>query len=683
MKTSSELPQQAFIRKLTYFGLVLVLFTAMTFSGRFVAMIRGAQPGASRWTVSGQARALQLNESELGEADLAGSTIRLALSGSRGFAITMFWLSTIEEQKKHKWNEVDFLVSTITKLQPHFLTPWLFQSWNLAYNVSVESDRVRDKYFYISRGIELLADGERVNRAHGVDENGNEYTLGNPDMRFWVGFYYMNKFGTSDEQNTLRSLLQMSCINPSKRDPNLLRDRRSVNRQAFLEFVRQNPMLCRRLRDYLRCKTPEDVIDFLADNAKVPTRYEEVDRVWVLKRRPETQFPVVPDYAPAAELAPPRAEWEGNFDSFHCAWAWHLFSQEPLPPVIPGKPSGDPPPYDHLRFRMPRSPAGIIFRQYPQRDISYVAERLQKEGWFDDSGWEVDQWRQTGEWFPETRVVVAEHDPRYSSQAAWQRAYEGWKEHGRIHGLSLTPAERENLLRMAKKFEEVHGQLRESLGTTMTREELGDEMYANYDAHRQLFDLSTNLQMTNFEHFLYRSETESNPATVRMRRLFFEARRLRDAGRQEPAIQKYEEAFAALVGDPAKNQNGLLEDFPNFRHDTIIQEELIEKEVAYLDLVDAQRGPRMRSILTAKLLLGFGALTPTPAGIYGATLFTFFSRPGELPWLFVGPLTGSDAKGEPWMHPANVYQVYVRLGRIRVMPQAPVAPGGMMARPPQ
>src|SRR5262249_14411481 len=114
MKTSAELQQQSFIRKLTYFGLILVLFTAMTFSGRFVAMIRGAQPGSPvRWTVSGQARALQLNESELGEADLAGSTIRLALSGSRGFAITMFWLTTIEEQKKHKWNEVDFLVNTI------------------------------------------------------------------------------------------------------------------------------------------------------------------------------------------------------------------------------------------------------------------------------------------------------------------------------------------------------------------------------------------------------------------------------------------------------------------------------------------------------------------------------------------------------------------------------------------
>src|SRR5207247_2738581 len=112
----------------------------------------------------------------------------------------------------------------------------------------------------------------------GVDADGTEYTLGNPDMRFWIGFYYMNKFGSSDEQHTLRSLFQMSCIDPSKRDANLLRrDKRTIDRQAFREFVQQNPMLCRPLRDHLRCSRPEDVIDFLADNGRLNGRYHAVD----------------------------------------------------------------------------------------------------------------------------------------------------------------------------------------------------------------------------------------------------------------------------------------------------------------------------------------------------------------------------------------------------------------------
>src|SRR5262249_726503 len=152
---------------------------------------------------------------------------------------------------------------------------WLFQSWNLAYNVSVESDRVRDKYYYISRGIDLLAQGERINRAQGADENG-PYEVGNPDMRYWIGFYYANKFRVSDEQHTLRSLLQLSCINPADRDAEQFRPtRRSpVDQAKFLAFVQRNPMLCRRLRDFVRCNHPDEVVDFLAQNAKIPSRYK-------------------------------------------------------------------------------------------------------------------------------------------------------------------------------------------------------------------------------------------------------------------------------------------------------------------------------------------------------------------------------------------------------------------------
>ena len=37
-------------------------------------------------------------------------------------------------------------------------------------------------YFYIARGIELLAEGERRNQR-------------SPDMRYQIAFYYQNKFG--------------------------------------------------------------------------------------------------------------------------------------------------------------------------------------------------------------------------------------------------------------------------------------------------------------------------------------------------------------------------------------------------------------------------------------------------------------------------------------------------------
>ena len=47
------------------------------------------------------------------------------------------------------------------------VTPWMFQGWNLAYNVAVECDQPRDKYFYITRGTQLLAEGERRHQGSG------------------------------------------------------------------------------------------------------------------------------------------------------------------------------------------------------------------------------------------------------------------------------------------------------------------------------------------------------------------------------------------------------------------------------------------------------------------------------------------------------------------------------------
>jgi hypothetical protein len=380
-----------------YFGLIVLLFTVMTFSGRFVSLLRGGQP--SSWTISSQADKLQLSEASQGEADLAGSTVQLTLTGTRGFAICAVWYMTMEKQKRHEWNEVEVLVNSVTKLQPHFLTPWLYQSWNLSYNVSVESDRVRDKYFYISKGINLLAEGERINRGRcRIADNdtqkpelvyprrpswktsdGTFEEVGNPDMRFWIGFYYMNKFNVSDENNTHKCLFEMSCIKPSERTG--LRDNDGqVDPAKFRAFIIQHPQLCRRLHDFLRCSRPDDIVDFLEDNAKVPTRYEERDGRWELKRKTLEQFPVAPDSPATKDRVDPYAEFGDHVDANLVSWAWHAFAQEPLPPIEREKPAFTAPPYDPLRYRMPRQPVSIIFRQYPTAANLTLPNGCKKKG---------------------------------------------------------------------------------------------------------------------------------------------------------------------------------------------------------------------------------------------------------------------------------------------------------------
>src|SRR5205823_11200629 len=127
--------QQVFQRKILYLGLVVALLAASW--------------GWRRYQLEPAARQLGLLEESRGDVELLGSAARTALSGLRGWVTCGMWMQAIEQQKKNRWNELDRTTRQLTRLQPHLVTPWLFQSWNLAYNVSVESDRVNDKYFYV------------------------------------------------------------------------------------------------------------------------------------------------------------------------------------------------------------------------------------------------------------------------------------------------------------------------------------------------------------------------------------------------------------------------------------------------------------------------------------------------------------------------------------------------------
>src|SRR5437899_885284 len=171
---ASPFQQQSLRRKIVYTVLILVLFSATLVFRQM-----------NTYGMEEQARNLGLREETLGDVELAGSALRLSLGGARGIAVCGLWWTATQKQMKQQWNELELIVRSVTKLQPHFITPWLFQSWNLAYNVSVESDRVKDKFFYVTRGIELLGEGERRIK-------------NDPDLRNHMAWYYQNKFGLSD-----------------------------------------------------------------------------------------------------------------------------------------------------------------------------------------------------------------------------------------------------------------------------------------------------------------------------------------------------------------------------------------------------------------------------------------------------------------------------------------------------
>ncbi len=148
-----------------------------------------------------------LGEATIGQIDTGSFMLKLALLGGfRGVAANVLWTRAIELQKMHEWDQLQQSVDMITKLQPHFLSVWTFQSWNLAYNVSVEWDDPADKYEWIKKGINFVK--------RGVDNN-----VHSPDLLWDTAWYYYHKFGFADEAVILRKLFRDDTDEDFKHNP--------------------------------------------------------------------------------------------------------------------------------------------------------------------------------------------------------------------------------------------------------------------------------------------------------------------------------------------------------------------------------------------------------------------------------------------------------------------------------
>ena len=93
---------------------------------------------------------------------LAFTTV--ALGGFRGLISNLLWIRANDLQQDDKFFEAMQLANWITALEPHFSQVWVFQAWNMAYNISVKFTDPKDRWRWVSGGITLLRDqGLRYN----------------------------------------------------------------------------------------------------------------------------------------------------------------------------------------------------------------------------------------------------------------------------------------------------------------------------------------------------------------------------------------------------------------------------------------------------------------------------------------------------------------------------------------
>jgi hypothetical protein len=566
-------------RKFIYTALILVLFTGSLMHRKFVV-----EPEAER---------LRLREVAKGEVELTSSAVRLTLTGSRGLAVTFLWASALKQQEKHEWNELELLVGAITKLQPYFITPWLFQGWNLAYNVAVECDMPRDKYYYVSRGLKLLGEGERRNQEQGI---------GQPDLRHFIGIAYQGKIGTSDEKNAMRCLLELSCIDPVRRNPDrfleIVEGRQSVNLAELAKFTRDHPRLVRMLREKLGYTQPKQIVDFLTDNAEVPARYEVTagsleQRETPLKSDYRDQFPILPP--PEAGITPePSTPDFGlgaeSMDVFLVCRAWYAYAQQSLPPPVADASHEEAREYDRTKYRLPKSPAMPIFRGYPARAQAYNAEVLEENGWFDEEGWLVRDWFDRAGFGQEEFRVGTE--TKYHAAPAWSRAFAMYHDLGVKIGLYFTPSEIRALDEQAALFRETFNYAKnqappESLPPDYRKNE---RVQASWKAQQKLFWKDSIGSMTNFPGHHAAAEAERTPEAVLARKLFFKAERLRRFENDpEQALDLYAQAWPVWLT--------VLVRHPQFANQSNIQEDFYELQLKQLRLVQNQRGRELKAAI--------------------------------------------------------------------------------------
>ncbi len=212
--------RKIFLRKLAYLAGCIVLFIPMYFLCPPTSVGENGErlPGG---VLAELREDYGISQANLGEIDPAGEAIKLATLGMRGLAANILWGKANEYKMKEDWTSLSASLEQLTKLQPNFIRVWQFQSWNLAYNVSVEFDNYRDRYYWVIKGINFQREGIRY--------NANE-----PRMIWDVGWTISQKIGRSDEHKEFRVLFRDDDDFHGPR-PKADRDNWLVGREWYLQ----------------------------------------------------------------------------------------------------------------------------------------------------------------------------------------------------------------------------------------------------------------------------------------------------------------------------------------------------------------------------------------------------------------------------------------------------------------
>ncbi len=222
--------RRSFIRKLIYLSLILALLVPLSYFSQPATVAVGNQPNAGDNAGGKLARMRAeygISQANLGEIDPAGETIKLATLGLRGVAANLLWEKANTAKMKEDWEGVQATLDQLAKLEPHFISVWRYQAWNVSYNIAVEFDDYHQRYFWIKEGIKYLRKGSRYNELE-------------PRLIYDVGWFTGHKIGVADEKHQYRELFRIDDDEefPDHRQrPQNRRDNWLVGQEYFEEAI--------------------------------------------------------------------------------------------------------------------------------------------------------------------------------------------------------------------------------------------------------------------------------------------------------------------------------------------------------------------------------------------------------------------------------------------------------------
>ncbi len=91
--------------------------------------------------------------------------LQTAPGGLRAIAVNYLWIRSQDFKEQGRFYDAMQLATTICYLQPRFEGVWAFNSWNMAWNISVATHTPEERWQWVYNGVKLLRDdGIPMNR---------------------------------------------------------------------------------------------------------------------------------------------------------------------------------------------------------------------------------------------------------------------------------------------------------------------------------------------------------------------------------------------------------------------------------------------------------------------------------------------------------------------------------------